>query len=122
MRVGGKKGFTLLEIVVALSILSISFVALLSAQTRAMIVSANAMELTGAVTLAREEMERYHIKPLPDPGVSEPKKRDDYPEFTWVTEIRETPVNRAFEVTIRVFEAGGKDKPEVVNLKSYITK
>jgi len=122
VRTGWEKGFTLLEIMVALSILSISLVALLSAQTRAMIVSADAAELTGAVTLAREEMERYYIKPLPDPGVSEPKRRDDYPEFTWVAEIMETPVNGAFEVTIRVFEAGGEDRAEIVSLKSYITK
>ena len=45
-------GFTLLEIVIAMAILSFSLVALLSATNRALIMNASATRLTDAVFLA----------------------------------------------------------------------
>ncbi len=119
---GSENGFTLLEVVIAVAILSTSLVALLSAHNRALLMEAEAVKLTEVVTLAREEMERLYLKPLPEVGVSELRKREDYPRYQWRTEIKETPFNGAWEVAVRVFKAGDDDASDLFTLKAYVRK
>ncbi len=119
---GSENGFTLLEVVVAVAILSTSLVALLSAHNRALLMEAEAVRLTEIVSLAREEMERLYLKPLPEAGVSELRKREDYPRYQWRTEIKETPFNGAWEVAVLVFEAGDDGASDLFTLKAYVRK
>ncbi|MGK7345706.1 MAG: type IV pilus modification PilV family protein [Candidatus Nitrospinota bacterium M3_3B_026] len=116
------KGFTLLEIMVSLTILSIALVTLLAAQNRALIMNAEARTLTDAVTLAREEMERLHIEPLPEPGVSDSKKRDDYPAFEWRTEITQTPFENVWEARLHVYYAGEEEGRSLFSLRTYVER
>lgn len=115
-------GFTLLEIMVSLAILAIALVTLLSAHNKALSMSAEAVKLTDAVALAREEMEKFYIEPLPQPGVSDKKKRDDYPDFEWRTEVAETPFEGVWEVKIDVFKEGDEKEHGVFTLKTYVKK
>lgn len=115
-------GFTLLEIMVSLAILSLALVPLLAARNKALVMNAEARRLTDAVSLAREEMERLHIEPLPEPGTSDPKKRDDYPAFEWRTEITETPFENVWEARLLVYHAGEKDGPSLFSLRAYVEK
>ena len=117
-----RKGFTLLEIMVSLAILATALVALLSANNKALSMTAGAAELTDAVALAREEMEKFYIEPLPEPGVSMKKKRDDYPLFEWRSEIVETPFQNVWEVRLNVFKAGDENERSVFTLKSYVSR
>lgn len=125
MRRGGrlnKRGFTLLEVVIALAILSISLVTLLSAHGRAVVISANAEALTDAVTLAREEMEKLNVAAMPVEERSEKLKRDDYPEYEWRVDIKETPFTNVWEARLVVFKAGDKEERPVFSLASYLSK
>jgi general secretion pathway protein I len=115
-------GFTLLEVVVALAILSISLVTLLSAHGRAVTICANAEALTDAVTLAREEMEKLSVAAMPLEERSEKLKRDDYPEYEWRVDIKETPFTNVWEARLAVFKAGDKEERPVFNLVSYLSK
>lgn len=125
MRRDGRRngsGFTLLEVVIALAILSISLVTLLSAHGRAVTISANAEALTDAVTLAREEMEKLSIAAMPVEERSEKLKRDDYPEYEWRADIKETPFTNVWEARLVVFKAGDKEERPVFSLVSYLSK
>lgn len=123
MRRGGRRsGFTLLEIVIALAVLSISLVTLLSAHGKAVAISANADALTDAVTLAREEMEKLHIATSPAEERSEKLKRDDYPEYEWRVIIKETPFTNVWEARLAVFKSGDKEERPVFSLVSYLSK
>ncbi|MBF0291263.1 MAG: prepilin-type N-terminal cleavage/methylation domain-containing protein [Nitrospinae bacterium] len=125
MRRGGRRnggGFTLLEVVIALAILSISLVTLLSAHGRAVTISANAEALTDAVTLAREEMEKLNVAAMPVEERSEKLKRDDYPEYEWRTDIKETPFTNVWEARLVVFKTGDKEERPVFNLVSYLSR
>ncbi|MBI4666535.1 MAG: prepilin-type N-terminal cleavage/methylation domain-containing protein [Nitrospinae bacterium] len=115
-------GFTLLEIMVALAILSISLVTLLTAHGRAMTMTDDAAKLTDAVTMAREEMERMQMEPLPEAGVSEKRRRDDFPWFQWRAEVKETPFPNVWEVGISVFRAGDDRETPITGLRAYVAR
>jgi general secretion pathway protein I len=125
MRRGGRRrtgGFTLLEVMIALAVLSISLVTLISAHGRAVALTADASALTDAVTLAREEMERLHISQMPVEEYTEKRKRDDYPEYEWRVEVKETAFTNVWEARLSVFKAGDKDERPVFYLVSYLSK
>ena len=117
-----KAGFTLLEVVISMSILSISLVTLLSAHNRAIAMNDNAVKLTEAVTLGREEMERIYMGALPQPDVSEIQTREDYPGLQWTTNVKKTPFEGAYEVDVKVARKGKDMKHEIYTLKAYVNK
>ncbi len=115
------EGFTILEIVVAMAILSISLVAILSAHNRALIMGDDAVRLTDAVHLAREEMEKIHLnRPLPKNGESDFQQREDYPKFKWRTTMEETPIEGAWIAVIVVYESEEDRMKELFKLTSYV--
>ncbi len=115
-------GFTLLEIMVAMSIMSIALVALLTANNRALALSGEANRLSAAVSLARMEIERIALRPALKPGLSEREKRKDIPEFNWRSEIKATPFTGLVEVSVSVFEADDKNEESLFTLKGYFEK
>ena len=114
--------FTLLEIMVALAVLSFSLVSLLTAHNRALSMSAESITITRAVTLAREEMERIFLTTLPTSEQAEFNNRDDYPEFQWKATVNETPIPGAFEVVVAIHKQGDDDGQAIFTLKAYSTK
>ncbi|VAX22936.1 hypothetical protein MNBD_NITROSPINAE03-874 [hydrothermal vent metagenome] len=119
---GSKSGFTLLEILVAVAILSISLVALLSAHNKALFMNAEAVEITEVVTLAREEMENMYMRASIESGLSDVRKRKDYPQYQWRTEVKETPFKGSREVIVRVFRAENEKAGDLFALRAYIRK
>ena len=83
------RGFTLLEVMVAMAILAISFTALLGTQSQAMIITHYVRDVTVASMLARSKMadlEHHHRKE----GFDSFDEEDDgdfgdegYPKFSW---------------------------------------
>jgi len=119
---GSKSGFTLLEILVAVAILSISMVALLSAHNKALFMNSEAVEITEVVTLAREEMENMYMRPSIESGLSDVRNRKDYPQYQWRVEVKETPFKGAREVIVRVFKAKDEKAGDLFTLKAYVRK
>jgi len=106
------EGFTLLEVMVSMAILAIAMVTLLSAGNRAALLAGESERMTSAVTLAREEMERLYTGPRPDLGLSEPHEREDYPDWRWRVEAKETPFPGAVEVAVLVYPKGKEHEEE----------
>lgn len=122
MVTGSKGGFTLLEILIAVAILSTSLVAILSAHNKALLMNSEAVTITEVVGLAREEMEKMYMGGSLVDGLSEIHKRDDYPQYQWRTEVRETPFKGSREVIVTVFRAENEKAGDLFTLKAYIRK
>lgn len=82
-----KKGFTLLEVMVAVGILAFALVSLLGAVNRNIILTANARNTEIAAKLANEMLTRIEIEGIPE--VREDKGEfEDHPGFEWFLSIK----------------------------------
>ena len=82
-----KKGFTFLEIMVALAILSIALIASLRAQSQSIRMAAEMAEKVKVVNMARMKMAETEMYGFPDTGEQE-GEFDDYPGFRWKVEVK----------------------------------
>lgn len=117
-----KNGFTLLEVMISLAIISIALVALLSAHNRALSLNYEAARLTDAVTLAREEMEKLFLGMRSEDKVRTARQKEEFPGLVWKTTVDETKIEGIWEAQVLVFNAGDKSRQAIISLKSYITK
>jgi prepilin-type N-terminal cleavage/methylation domain-containing protein len=117
-------GFTLLEIMISLSIISIALVTLLSANGRALSLSGEAAQLTDAVTLAREQMERIHAGFAADPEENDLHTSEEYPGIGWRIEFLETELPNATRVVmtmVAIDEGSGEEGERILfTLTSYL--
>jgi len=101
----GARGFTLLEVMVALAVIAFALVGLLGLQARNVKMIARGQNLTRATLLARElisqiqvEVETKGFQGLGDSrGVF-----DGYPGYRWEREVLSTGLDELREVVVRV--------------------
>ena len=84
---GGKKGFTFLEIMVALAIISIALIAALRAQSQSIRTASEIAEKVKIINMARMKMTDIEMYGFPDTGEQE-GEFEDYPGFRWKVEIK----------------------------------
>jgi general secretion pathway protein I len=101
------RGFTLLEVLVAMSILATALVALLSLHGRNIQVVTTDRRIVRATLLAQETLTRALLdQPFPDLGQIEGDFRDD-PDYRWRVEIEPGPTPELEEwvrlVRVRVY-------------------
>lgn len=111
-------GFTLVETVIALAVVSIALVVLMAAFDKSMLSAAHSSALTRAVMLASEKIALVGDSKLPPIGISEWQDDNRYPRFRYRTKIGETPFKDARQVTVTV----KMDEREIFLLDSYILK
>lgn len=115
-------GFTLLEVMVALAILAFSLVSLLTANNRALTLSAEAADLTDAVTLARAAMENIVLDPPKEPGESEPEINEGYPALIVKSEVMESEIPDVSEAKVIVYKKEGTKEIEIFTLTAFLGK
>ena len=114
-------GFTLIEIVIAIAVISIALVTLLSAMTRTVATAAESTTITKSVLLAQEKLtmlnpEQFESSAVP---LSTDWLTDErYPTLTYKVDIEETEFPGASQVTVQV-RSGDKN---VFKLESYLIK
>jgi len=114
-------GFTLLEVMIAIAIISIALISLQALNIRTIATHGHLQRVTQATLLAQHkmsEMESSSEKALlqeADQGVFE----KPFDQYTWQTSFSETPLASVRMVTVDVMW-GDKEKNEFVSIDSFI--
>lgn len=85
---GGKAGFTLLEVMIAIAIIAIAFTSLFGSQSLSLSLAAEAKFNTTASLLLQEKLAEYEagvVEFVDDEG----DFGSDFPGFTWKVEVRD---------------------------------
>ena len=117
------KGFTLLEVMIAVAILAMVIVSLLGLKNRSMQDVMKAERITTATLLAKRMMNEALIKkPLllaEDEGVfPEELYGEIYKDYSWKKAVSPTPIPNVMEVRVAVLWKEG-ERDEMVTLVSY---
>ena len=119
------RGFTLLEVLVAVAVLGLALVSLLSLHVRNIDLIGRDQRITEATLLARAIMSEVESGPFPDLGVESGDFELDYPErypdLRWEREVTPTPVPNVREVRVRVFR-GEEESGDDVTLTYYVRR
>jgi general secretion pathway protein I len=110
-----RAGFTLIEVLVALTIVAFAFVALLGLHNRNLAMVARDQDLTDSLLLARQLITEMEVdEKWPDLGV----RQSEYAGFVWERDVEETELPSVRKVHLRV----GRDEndPSACELLYYI--
>lgn len=113
---GACRGFTFLELLVALAILGASFAVLLSAHTSAARQEAQARRLMTATLLAREVLAETEVEGFPELGEEQGDFGAVFPDYSWARRVESTEFDRVRLVRIQVYwpERGDRTSTEIV--------
>lgn len=95
-------GFTLLEVMIAMAILSISLLAVYQSQSQSVSMTGNARFLTTASLLAQSRMEEIKMTDPLNIKDSSGDFGEDFPDYTWKVELGETPVDFLKKIVLTV--------------------
>lgn len=116
------RGFTLLEIMVALAIISVALVALLALGNRSIATHARLQQLTQATLLAQQKLATAEVdarlgrlEQIRQEGVFP----EPYAAYRWRLEFADTPLPSIRTVTVTV-AWGEEDRNESVDLTSFL--
>ncbi len=90
-----EKGFSLLELMVALGIFATAVVTLITVQTASARNMASARHKFVAATLARELLAQVEIDGLPSFDESDGDFGEDFPEYTWEVKVEQATIDPA---------------------------
>ncbi|RMG89551.1 MAG: prepilin-type N-terminal cleavage/methylation domain-containing protein [Candidatus Dadabacteria bacterium] len=110
----GRRGFTFLELLVALAVLGASFTALLVAHASALKQEARARRLLTATLLARDILTRTETEGLPPLGADQ-GEFEEFPGYTWErqTETTEFPNVRLVRIAVSWPEGNRRESTEI---------
>jgi general secretion pathway protein I len=104
--VSSLRGFTLLEVLVALAVLAVALVSLLGLQNRNLLLSMQAERLSTGTLLVREMLTRTQLE---GPEAARVTSGDfaelhpgQYPEFRWHRTVRPAPFDGLWEIQVGV--------------------
>ncbi|MBI3358346.1 MAG: prepilin-type N-terminal cleavage/methylation domain-containing protein [Nitrospirae bacterium] len=113
------KGFTLIEIMISLAILGISFVVLLGLKNRDIVISSEANHIVVATLLARERMAFFSLDTDKEVGERQGTFEEPYQEYKWAIAINETPFPKIYEWSVDVLW-NEQNREEKVMVTTYI--
>ena len=113
------RGFTLLEVMVALMILATSLVVLLANHSFSIRLSKVARDLTMASMIARDKMAEVEIAGYPPVGDTDGDFEDRYPGFKWVLSVVDSQFPDVREIHLTIIWGGGSPS-ETLELVNYL--
>ena len=105
-------GFTLLEVMAAMVILSITFMALLEAEAEGIKMCSQSKFITTSTLLAERHISEVKAgisDEKPTPGQKSGDFGADYPGYTYTEDVEATPLSAYFKYTLTVSFGTGKD-------------
>jgi general secretion pathway protein I len=82
-------GFTLLEVMVAVAIIAMSFVSLLGSQSQSISIAGISRFETIAAMLAREKLTELQLTGFDQAGNSAGRFEDEFTDYSWQAEVKE---------------------------------
>ena len=97
-----KNGFTLMEVMIAMTILAIALVAVFQSQSQSVSMSADSRFMTTAALLAQSKMAEIEAGAALGNRKEDGNFGSDYPQYTWHLEIGDTQLAhfKKIEVTV----------------------
>ncbi|MBI1821532.1 MAG: prepilin-type N-terminal cleavage/methylation domain-containing protein [Nitrospirae bacterium] len=106
-----EKGFTLLEVMIALTLVAIVFVPLLALRNQNINQTAYARKVLRAEFLANEKLSTLLLEEKPEKGETNGDFGDQYPDFRWVQAVSDTPMGAVKEISLKViWKKGNRDE------------
>jgi len=100
----GAKGFTLIEVLIAMLVLSISFMWLLKAQGQGVEMAMRSKFLTTSTLLAQKHVADVRSSDEPiAPGRHDGDFGEDYPGYHYVEDIEATPMSGYYKYTLNIY-------------------
>jgi prepilin-type N-terminal cleavage/methylation domain-containing protein len=105
-------GFTLLEVMIAMVILSVTFMALLEAEAEGIKMCSQSKFITTSTLLAERHISEVKAgisDEKPTPGQKSGDFGADYPGYTFTEDVEATPLSAYYKYTLTVNFGTGKD-------------
>lgn len=116
-----QRGFTLLEVMIAVAILALVAVAFLRAQASSVRLIDESVQISMATLLARERMAELESRGFPEPGDGSGAGGDAFPSFRWEYKISTTDIPNIRKAVVRVLWAEG-DLQRNMELTMYFAR
>ncbi len=116
------RGFSLLEVMIALAIVAIALVSLLGLSNRSILVQSKIQKLTSATLLAQQLINEQQVNLGKTRLTWEPQEDTfvaPFENFHWQISYQDTLINRVKQVTVTVFW-GEKERNEQVQIVSFL--
>jgi len=97
------RGFTLLEVMIAMSILAIGLVAVLQMQSQSISMSSESRFLTTASLLAQSKIVEVEAAALLENRNQKGDFSPDYPEYGWSIVVTDTQITKLKRIEVNVF-------------------
>ena len=96
------RGFTLLEVMIAMAILAIALAAVFSSQSQSISMTADSRFATTAALLAQSKMVEYEAGTLREAVSASGEFGSDFPDYAWRVEVKDTnrDLLKKIEVTV----------------------
>jgi len=92
-RCRSQRGFTLLEVMVSVTIIGIALVSLIGSQSQSVSIAASSRFETTASLLARQKLTELALVGFDELHSSEGDFGDDFPGYSWTVEVRDLGVD-----------------------------
>lgn len=97
-----RKGFTLLEVMIAMAILAISLVAVFRSQSQSVSMAGESRFLTTASLLAQGKMAEVEGMKSQDLSNNNGAFGEDYPDYLWRIEVKDTAIQYLKKIDVIV--------------------
>ena len=114
-------GFTLLEVMIALAILSLVAVAFLRAQASSVHLVDESVQISLATLLAKEKMAELESNGFPEPGRTSGDGGEDFPLFHWEQVVSSTENLNLRKAVVRILWMEGT-RERSLELMTYFAK
>ena len=114
------QGFTLLEVLISLSIIAIVLITCLRAQNQSIRLYHLSRDMSIATILARQKMGEIELAGFPELGEEGGDFEDEFPEFSWQRSVSTTPFEEARRVALSIMWKEGI-RERRIDVIAYIT-